>query len=72
MGYEVGKWTPTRQKGDDADKPDDHEEAGGVVENIGYWRCSGEFGAIGRHAVPAEQDGSRTEEAPDQESNPEA
>ena len=69
---EVGKWTMTRQKGDDADEQDDRKETYGVVEHIGDRRCGGEFGPVERHAVPAEQDGCRTEQAPDHESDPEA
>jgi hypothetical protein len=61
-----------RQKGDDAHEQDDRKETDGVVEHIGYgWRSS-EFGPVERHAVPAEQDGYRTEQAPDHESDPEA
>src|SRR5580698_1900287 len=33
---EAGKWTMTRQKGDDADEHDDRKETDGVVEHIGY------------------------------------
>ena len=62
----------TRQKGDDADEQDDQKETDGVVEHIGDGRCSGEFGPVERHAVPAKQDGCRTEQEPDQESDPEA
>lgn len=69
---EAGNWTMTRQKGDDADEQDDHEEADGVVEHIGYGRYRGEFGPVERHAVPAEQDGCRTEQEPDDESDPKA
>ena len=69
---EVGKRTMTRQKGDDSDEQDDRKETYGVVEHIGDGRCSGEFGPVERHAVPAEQDGCRTEQAPDHESDPEA
>src|SRR5580704_17262329 len=69
---EVGKWTMTRQQGDDADEQDDRKETDGVVEQIGHWGCSGEFGAVERHAVPPVQDGCRTEQVPDPESDPEA
>jgi hypothetical protein len=68
---EVGKCPMTRQQGDDADKQDDRNEADGVFEHIGYgWRV-GEFGPVERHAVPTEQDGYPTEQAPNQESDPE-
>jgi hypothetical protein len=62
----------TRQKGDDANEQDDQKETDGVVEHIGYGRCSREFGPVERHAVPAKQDGCRTEQAPNHESDPEA
>jgi hypothetical protein len=57
---------------DDADQEDDRKEADGVVEHIGYRWCRGKFGPVERHAVPAEQNGCPTEQAPDQEGNPEA
>jgi hypothetical protein len=62
----------TRQKGDDTDEQNDRKQTDGVVEYIGDGRCSGEFGPVERHAVPAEQDGCDTEQEPDQESDPEA
>jgi hypothetical protein len=61
-----------RQKGDDADEQDDRKETYGVVEHIGDRWDGGEFGPLERHAVPAEQDGCRTKQAPNPESDPEA
>src|ERR1700722_165957 len=69
---EVKKGTMTRQKRDDADEQDDRKETNGVVEHIGDGRCTGKFGPVKRHTVPAQQDAGRTEQAPDQESDPEA
>ncbi len=37
-----------------------------------YGRYSGEFGPVERHAVPAQQNGCRTEQEPDGESDPQA
>src|SRR5277367_1546521 len=68
----IGKWTMTRQKGDDANEQDDHKQTDGVVEHIGYGRYRGEFGTVKWHAVPAEQDCCPTEQYPDRERDPEA
>ena len=50
---EIGRETTTRQKSDDADEQDDHEQTDGVVEHLGYRGYAGEFRPVERYAVAA-------------------